>query len=88
VVQHFRAGASQLGLPLMQSDTAIQPLLIGESQRAVDISEALLSKGFLVGAIRPPTVVKGEARLRITFSADHQLQHVDQLLEALDALSI
>jgi len=88
VVQHFRAGASQLGLPLMQSDTAIQPLLIGESQRAVDISEALFSKGFLVGAIRPPTVAKGEARLRITFSADHQLQHVDRLLEALDTLSI
>ena len=88
LVQHFRAGASQLGLPLMQSDTAIQPLLIGESQRAVDISEALFSKGFLVGAIRPPTVAKGEARLRITFSADHQLKHVDRLLEALDTLSI
>lgn len=88
VVQHFRAGASQLGLPLIQSDTAIQPLLIGESQRAVDISDALLNKGFLVGAIRPPTVAKGEARLRITFSADHQLQHVDQLLEALDTLSL
>ncbi|NOR68680.1 MAG: aminotransferase class I/II-fold pyridoxal phosphate-dependent enzyme, partial [Methylomarinum sp.] len=44
----------------------------------------LLRKGFLVSAIRPPTVPNGEARLRITFSANHQQQQVDQLLDALD----
>jgi len=88
LLSHFCLGASQLGLSLMQSNSAIQPLLIGDSQRAVEISEKLLNKGFLVSAIRPPTVPKGESRLRITFSANHQLQQVDQLLDALDDISI
>jgi 8-amino-7-oxononanoate synthase len=88
LVKRFRGGANQLGLSMMSSDSAIQPLLIGDSQRAVKISEALLNQGFLVGAIRPPTVTKGEARLRITFSANHQEYHVDQLLDALDGLSV
>jgi len=88
LVQRFQLGANQLGLTIMPSDTAIQPLLIGDSQQATAVSEALLHKGFLVGAIRPPTVPKGEARLRITFSSNHQEQHVDQLLDALDKVAI
>lgn len=88
LVKQFRMGANQLGLSMMPSDSAIQPLLIGDSQRAVKISEALLNKGFLVSAIRPPTVARGEARLRITFSANHKEYHVDQLLEAMDGLSV
>lgn len=88
LVKRFRLGATQLGLSIMPSDSAIQPLLIGDSQRAVEMSNALHNKGFLVGAIRPPTVPKGEARLRITFSVNHQSQHVDQLLDALDAVSL
>lgn len=86
LVARFRMGASQLGFQLMQTDSAIQPILIGNSQKAVDISEALLNQGFLVSAIRPPTVPKGEARLRITFSANHKEQHIDQLLDALDTI--
>jgi 8-amino-7-oxononanoate synthase len=64
--------------------SAIQPVIIGDSQRAVDISNALLNAGFLVSAIRPPTVPQGSARLRVTFSALHEEQHVDRLLEAMD----
>jgi 8-amino-7-oxononanoate synthase len=64
--------------------SAIQPIIIGDSQRAVDISNALLKAGFLVSAIRPPTVPQGSARLRVTFSALHEEQHVDRLLDALD----
>jgi 8-amino-7-oxononanoate synthase len=82
--QRFRQGAEQLGLTLMASPSAIQPILIGDSQTAVDISSALLDAGFLVSAIRPPTVPQGSARLRVTFSALHEEQHVDQLLDALD----
>ncbi len=67
----------------MASSSAIQPILIGDSQRAVDISNALLKAGFLVSAIRPPTVPQGSARLRVTFSALHEEQHVDRLLDAL-----
>jgi len=81
--ERFRLGAEQLGLQVMASSSAIQPILIGDSQRAVDISSALLKAGFLVSAIRPPTVPQGSARLRVTFSALHEEQHVDRLLDAL-----
>ncbi len=82
--ERFKEGAGQLGLTLVTSSSAIQPILIGDSQTAVDISNALLNAGFLVSAIRPPTVPQGGARLRVTFSALHQQQHVDRLLDALD----
>ena len=85
LIARFRAGAAQLGLQLMASETPIQPLLIGESAAAVRISEGLRAQGFLVPAMRPPTVPEGTARLRITFSAMHDETHVDRLLAALDA---
>lgn len=86
--RHLRSGAQQLGLSLIDSASAIQPLLIGDSSQAVTCSEALLQQGFWVGAIRPPTVPKGEARLRITLSANHEIHHVDALLEALSTLKL
>lgn len=84
--ERFSVGAGQLGLQVMPSLSAIQPILIGDSQSAVDISNALLNAGFLVGAIRPPTVPQGSARLRVTFSALHEEQHVDRLLDTLDRI--
>ncbi len=84
LVRQFRFGAEQLGFDLMDSETAIQPLIIGDSDKALAISECLLSHGVLIGAIRPPTVAKGQARLRITFSAEHEPRHVDYLLTVLD----
>ncbi len=67
--------------------SAIQPIIIGDSQRAVDISNALLNTGFLVSAIRPPTVPHASARLRVTFSALHEEQQVELLLDALDKVT-
>ena len=87
LIRRFRDGAQQLGLPLMPSDTAIQPLLLGEATTAMAAAGALEAVGFLVGAIRPPTVPAGKARLRITLSAAHEEEHVDQLLEALSGLA-
>ena len=84
-VAQFRNGAAALGLPLMASDTPIQPLLVGDSGAALVLSQALRERGILVTAIRPPTVPKGAARLRITFSARHTAEQVDRLLEALAA---
>ena len=84
LTEKFRRGVEQLGLQLMASTSPIQPIIIDDSQQAVDISNALLSAGFLVSAIRPPTVPQGSARLRVTFSALHEEQHVDRLLDALD----
>ncbi len=83
-IAYFKQSARQIGLSLMPSDTAIQPLLIGDSQQALAISQQLWARGLWVSAIRPPTVPKGQARLRITLSALHQTQHIDTLLDALD----
>ena len=83
LVTRFRTGAEALGLPLMPSASAIQPLLVGEADRALTLSESLRGRGLLIGAIRPPTVPRGTSRLRITLSAAHTEQDVDQLLQAL-----
>jgi len=83
LIGQFRKGALQLGLKMMPSASAIQPLLIGDSQHAVAISAALREKGILVSAIRPPTVPQNTARLRITFSALHDESHINLLLSAL-----
>jgi len=82
----FRAGAAQLGLPLLPSPTPIQPLLAGSAERALAWSQTLESRGLLVTAIRPPTVPLGSARLRVTLSALHSDQDLDMLLEALAVL--
>ena len=63
--------------------SAIQPLVLGESARALAASRLLESRGFLVTAIRPPTVPAGSARLRITLSAAHEEAQVDGLIAAL-----
>jgi len=83
LVQHFRAGAAQSGLNLADSDTPIQPLMVGDAEAALQFSEALREQGVLVTAIRPPTVPQDSARLRVTFSATHTEAHVDRLLDAL-----
>jgi 8-amino-7-oxononanoate synthase len=83
LIAQFRQGAAQLGLQLMDSHTPIQPLLVGDSETALNLSEALLAKGILITPIRPPTVAAGSARLRITLTAAHSESQVEQLLEAL-----
>ena len=83
LIQYFRAGVTQLGLQLMESFSPIQPIIIGDEARALAIAEQLAQRGILIVAIRPPTVPVGSSRLRITFSAEHSLQQVDQLLHAL-----
>ena len=83
LVARLRAGAASLGLPLMDSHSPIQPLMVGEAARALRISDALFELGYWVSAIRPPTVPAGSARLRITLSAAHNETDVDELLAAL-----
>ena len=84
-IARFRTACEQT-LPagmLMNSPTAIQPLLIGDNARALALSTRLLAGGFLITAIRPPTVPEGTARLRITLSAAHQSAQIDALMDAL-----
>jgi 8-amino-7-oxononanoate synthase len=83
LVQRFRVGAGQQGFTLMDSVTPIQPLLIGTDEQAMALSQQLREQGFLITAIRPPTVPDGQARLRVTLSAAHEESDVDALLTAL-----
>ncbi|WP_226504355.1 8-amino-7-oxononanoate synthase [Pseudomonas sp. MWU16-30317] len=83
LIAQFRHGAEQLGLSLMDSFTPIQPIMIGNSARALRLSKMLRDRGLLVTAIRPPTVPNGSARLRVTLSAAHSEAQVQLLLNAL-----
>ncbi|MFT3807856.1 8-amino-7-oxononanoate synthase [Arenimonas sp.] len=83
LVARFRRGAVRAGLPIQESYTPIQPLVLGDNERALAASRGMEALGFLVGAIRPPTVPDGQARLRITISTLHSEQDVDALVAAL-----
>ena len=84
LVKNFRAGAAQLGLELMDSQTPIQPIMLGDEKSALAMSAALEKNGLLISAIRPPTVPKGTSRLRITFTANHTDEDLDRLLAGLE----
>lgn len=84
LITRFRQGAASIGLSLMDSPTPIQPILVGDSARALRLSTLLRERGVLVGAIRPPTVPAGSARLRVTLSAAHSDAQLERLLEILD----
>jgi 8-amino-7-oxononanoate synthase len=79
----LRRVAAESGIPLLPSLSPIQPVLLGSSARALAVSAHLYAAGFWVAAIRPPTVPRGSARLRITLSAAHTEQQVDALVAAL-----
>ena len=79
-----RRFAARLGLAPPESP--IVPIVLGEAQRTLDAAATLRDRGFLVGAIRPPTVPEGTARLRVTFSACHTLDDVERLATAVDEL--
>ena len=83
LIARFREGAAAIGLTLMDSATPIQPILIGDSARALRLSALLRARGLLVTAIRPPTVPAGSARLRVTLSAAHSEAQLELLLHAL-----
>ncbi len=82
-IAYFRHEALNVGLPLSDSATPIQPLILGDEARTLGWALQLRQKGIQVGAIRPPTVPKGESRLRVTLSARHRHDDIDQLLAAL-----
>jgi 8-amino-7-oxononanoate synthase len=87
LIAQLRSGLHGLHWSLMPSKTAIQPLLVGDNQVALELSNALRERGIWVAAIRPPTVPQGTARLRITLSAAHSATDVTRLIEALHELA-
>ena len=88
LIAQFRQGAQALGLNLMDSPPPIQAIIIGDSAQAMVMSAQLRERGILVGAIRPPTVPAGSARLRITLTAAHTAEQVQRLLDALAACQL
>jgi 8-amino-7-oxononanoate synthase len=87
LIVQLRSGLQSLPWSLMPSATAIQPLLVGGNQAALNLSEGLRERSIWVAAIRPPTVLQGTARLRITLSAAHSAADVTRLIETLHELA-
>lgn len=86
LIAGFKAGLRETRWQLMPSATAIQPIVVGGSAGTLALSEQLAARGLLVPAIRPPTVPRGTARLRVSLSADHALEDVERLTAALRSL--
>jgi 8-amino-7-oxononanoate synthase len=83
--RRLRAGVAAIGHPALgESDAYIIPIMIGASDETMRVGAALRDAGYLVGAVRPPTVPMGTSRLRITVSAAHTDAHIDGLLSALE----
>ena len=87
LIDRFRTGVSTLGFAVAPSVSPIQPLVVGDPARALAMSGALEARGFLISAIRPPTVPDGTSRLRITLTAAHEAPDIDHLLEALASIT-
>jgi 8-amino-7-oxononanoate synthase len=79
----FRKAAREAGIALLDSNTPIQPVVLGSSEAALQAQRDLLEAGFRVVAIRAPTVPRGSERLRVTLSAAHSEEQVDALVERL-----
>ena len=82
-IARFRQGLAALPFHSPDSQSAIQPVIVGENARALALAQALRQRGMWVTAIRPPTVPPGTARLRLTLTAAHEAQDIETLLEAL-----
>jgi 8-amino-7-oxononanoate synthase len=82
----FRKAAREAGIALLDSNTPIQPVVLGSSEAALQAQQDLLEAGFRVVAIRAPTVPRGSERLRVTLSAAHSEEQVDALVERLSHL--
>ena len=88
LVTRFRRHCADLGLSLLESQTPIQAIVLGDVQATLEASRQLLEDGIFVSAIRPPTVPAGTSRLRVTFSAIHTDGQFRKLLDALEKVAI
>ena len=85
-IQQLRVGLQVQGWQLVESQTAIQPIIVGDAARTLALSQRLADQGILAVAIRPPTVPQGTSRLRVTLSAAHTAEHVERLVEVMAGL--
>lgn len=86
LIKYFRKNIIPMDYITLDSDSQIQIILIGDSKKALYISDELLKYGIYLPAIRPPTVEEGKARLRISLTVDHEESDIDYLLNILDTI--
>ena len=82
-VKFVREGLRALGFNLMDSQSQIIPVHIGDAHQTVDFSNRLFERGIFLSAIRPPTVPEGQSRLRLTLMSSHTREHLEHLLDAM-----
>ena len=85
-VAHARAGIRTAGFDVLDSPTAICPIIVGDTARAIAMSNRLLELGVFVIGFGYPVVPEGTARLRAQISAAHEKHHIDRLIDALRKL--
>lgn len=83
LVARYQAGLQAMNLPIAESEYAIQPLILGDTDRTLSVAQRLEEQGCFVVPIRPPTVPIGTSRLRVTITAAHSEADIDRLLDAL-----
>ena len=79
----FRAKLRGRGLDVAEGDSPIIPIIVGLESAALELSEKLLGRQLLVGAVRPPTVPRGTSRLRVTLSCEHGEEEIEKLIESI-----
>lgn len=82
-ILQFRTEAAECEVPLLESRTAIQPVMVGDNEQALKLSAQLAQQGLYVPAIRPPTVPRNQSRLRVSLSSEHSRDDISRLVEAL-----
>lgn len=82
-VEYFRKGLKDAGLNTMMSETHIIPILVGDTDRTMEVSRGLLERGVFIQGIRPPTVPEGMSRLRVTLMANHPWDDLEYAMEAI-----
>jgi len=85
-VERMRSGLRSLGYEVLESPTAILPIIVGDTAKAIRLSERLLQKGIFVIGFGFPVVPEGTARLRVQMSAAHTPAQIDRALEAFAEL--
>ena len=83
LIAYFQNGLKNLGIVSPESKTPIQSIQLGTAHAALDVSNQLAEQGILVAVMRPPTTPPQQSCLRVTLTALHQTQHLDQLLDQL-----
>ena len=86
-VHRFRSGLVERGFSPLEGESAIIPVIVGETARAIELSERLLDHGVFVTGFGFPVVPEGTARIRVQMSAAHEPEHIDRALDAFSAVA-